>query len=387
MLDPGQCVLIRYALAGEDGELWHSRIVLSKIGKRASHIVVSPDYEIYEEELSLSNADLDGVRVCGPKGQRPAGLRGRVYEFDPFPESDTMRRLVEEGRLLAQQLAAEDALAAGGVAGAMAGPMAPGGGAMWRAAANMSGKKHGDVVGVEDHAVVYGGRYTITTTETGEYVFAELVEESALEKFLGRAVENEARVLPIVKSKEGLRRRTLQQVATESREVEMADWPLQGPRTAGWCLSYLVREGTGIEQHHERIRGLLRLDSNSWGITEHMQLCTALRLATETDQLDITNLSCMELLLRRVQTIEFSYQQKLQDMEGKGGQGRLSQEEAGAFAGTTRSVTQLMVAPSLTEHVRTELEREGKLFKHLRQAREEREAARKGKGGDKKNES
>eukprot|EP00971_Amphidinium_carterae_P334251 6469412-Amphidinium_carterae.1 len=61
-----------------------------------------------------------------------------------------------------------------------------------------------------------------------------------------------------------------------------------------------------------------------------MQLCTALRLATETDQLDITNLSCMELLLRRLQTIEFSYQQKLQDMEGKGVQGRLTQEEAGA---------------------------------------------------------
>eukprot|EP00971_Amphidinium_carterae_P161413 3200768-Amphidinium_carterae.1 len=77
MLDPGQCVLIRYAIAEADGELWHSRIVPSSIGKRASHILVSPEYDIYEKELSPSNADLDGVRACGPKGQKPAGLRGR----------------------------------------------------------------------------------------------------------------------------------------------------------------------------------------------------------------------------------------------------------------------------------------------------------------------
>eukprot|EP00971_Amphidinium_carterae_P187791 3727509-Amphidinium_carterae.1 len=86
MLEAGHCVLVRYALAGADGELWHSRIVLSKIGKRPSHIVVTPDYELYEEELSLSNADLDGIRICGPRGQRPTGLRGRVYEFEPYPE-------------------------------------------------------------------------------------------------------------------------------------------------------------------------------------------------------------------------------------------------------------------------------------------------------------
>ena len=53
-------------------------------------------------------------------------------------------------------------------------------------------------------------------------------------------------------------------------------------------------------------------------------------------------------------------------------------EEQHAFAGTTRASATLMICPELLDYVRTEVEREAKLAKNLRVAREEREALRKG---------
>ena len=52
-------------------------------------------------------------------------------------------------------------------------------------------------------------------------------------------------------------------------------------------------------------------------------------------------------------------------------------DEQAAFSGITRAHTSVMVCPELVDHVRSEVERESKLFKNLRLAREERETRRK----------
>eukprot|EP00971_Amphidinium_carterae_P258574 5132091-Amphidinium_carterae.1 len=119
-----------------------------------------------------------------------------------MPTEREIRELVQEGEALAKQLSEEDlaqvpggaAAAAGAAAGVPA--MGPGGGGQWRAAANMQGFKLGDVVGLPAGTPIVGQRYAIAAIGD-KHVFIEYVGEKEIDAFLGRAVENEARVLPL----------------------------------------------------------------------------------------------------------------------------------------------------------------------------------------------
>lgn len=75
---------------------------------------------------------------------------------------------------------------------------------------------------------------------------------------------------------------------------------------------------------------------------------------------------------------------KAKEMESKAVGGRLSLEEQTTFGGVTRQFATLMICPELLTYVKEETEREASLAKNLRKAREEREAARKHKGGKQK---
>eukprot|EP00974_Lingulodinium_polyedra_P102125 9889417-Lingulodinium_polyedra.AAC.1 len=60
---------------------------------------------------------------------------------------------------------------------------------------------------------------------------------------MDRSVAGDARVLPIRRNRADVRDRTLGSIAEDAREEDFgADWPVPGPRTAGWCLRYLVQE-------------------------------------------------------------------------------------------------------------------------------------------------
>lgn len=104
-----------------------------------------------------------------------------------------------------------------------------------------------------------------------------------------------------------------------------------------------------------------------------MQYLKALLL---TDQFDGTNSVGIEMILRRMQTIEFAHAERAKENEAKGVGGRLTLEEQSAFAGTSRAQSSVMLAPQLLEHVRSDIERDASLAKNLRKAREERDALR-----------
>lgn len=94
----------------------------------------------------------------------------------------------------------------------------------------------------------------------------------------------------------------------------------------------------------------------------------------------------MEIQFRRLQTIEFSYSEKAKELEAKAVGGRLSLEEQTCFGGVTRQYSTLLICPELLDYVKAETEKEASLSKNLRKAREEREAARRGKKGGKQTE-
>ena len=81
-----------------------------------------------------------------------------------------------------------------------------------------------------------------------------------------------------------------------------------------------------------------------------------------------------------MQTIEYAWSERIKDKESKSlGGGKLSLEEQSLFGGLTRAAATMMVCPKLLEHVRSEAEKEGKLQKALRLAKEERETRNSGR--------
>ena len=127
-----------------------------------------------------------------------------------------------------------------------------------------------------------------------------------------------------------------------------------------------------MEHHFEHFKALCNLTGEMWGMEEYAQLLQIARGVLQGDALDITNSMGAELLFRRLQTIEYSYSDRLRDKHAKSTTGRLTLEEQTAFGGTVRVEAKLMICPLLLEHARTDLEREAGFAKALVKARDAR---------------
>ena len=154
-----------------------------------------------------------------------------------------------------------------------------------------------------------------------------------------------------------------------------------GVRSTTWCLGFLEAEGVGFEGHHERVKQLAGVDTAAWGMAEHLQVMTQLKKRLQVDQLDGSNLFLIETLFKRAQTIEFAWSERIKERENKQmAGGRLSIEEQSFFGGITRSAGSLMICPTLLDWVRSEVEKDAKLHKALRLARDEKDAEQPGGG-------
>ena len=148
-------------------------------------------------------------------------------------------------------------------------------------------------------------------------------------------------------------------------------------------MHYLTVEGLGFEAHHERFRQVCKLDAAGWGVQEHFQLSMVLRQLIQVDLLNACNCLGIELMFRRVQTIEYAHSEKARELESKTVGGKLSLEEQYTFGSLVRQAGTLMICPKLLDHVKAEVQKDVELQKNMRKAREERELARrKGKKGD-----
>lgn len=82
--------------------LWHERIVLSWV-TGSTYVVLSPDADLLQEQVDVSNEDLDGMRLGAPGGGLLFGLRGQsIYAFAPRPSGVDLAGLLDEGRRFAR---------------------------------------------------------------------------------------------------------------------------------------------------------------------------------------------------------------------------------------------------------------------------------------------
>ncbi|CAE6921808.1 unnamed protein product [Symbiodinium sp. CCMP2592] len=358
------------------------RLVLRQVAGE-SYVVVTPDGDVFVEDLTLSNDDLAGLRLGGPNGGNPVGIRGAsIYALPAF----TAARLATFEREADALMAQEAAVPAGlppvvQPAAAAAAALAPASGGnfdaetlYWMAAEAVEDVKYGDAV-ANVGAFASEGAKAVHTLPSGASLFVQCIRGRGRESFLGRPAEWDNRVLPVSIDGRGMPECSLKECAQRSAEAPVT-WKLSGPRTAKWCLAYLAVEALGLEGHHERFRQLVKVDAGNWGVQEHFQLSMVLKHALQTDQFDGCNNLCIEVIFRRLQTIEYAYADKAREQEAKSVGGRLSLEEQQTFGGLTRQAGTLMVCPDLLDHVRAEVERDANLAKNLRKAKEEREIAR-----------
>lgn len=369
-------LLLQYDVAGP--VLWHERLVLAHI-QNEDYIVATPDQDVHYEELSLLNADLRGIRVKpSPHALPPGILPAQVYPLPPFTPVE-MAAL----RLEAQRVLAVERTARGLLDGPAAAVVADAGGLhagtlYWVAAEKVGSVKFGDVV---QHvaAIQADGAKAVHVLPDGASIFVQCIDGGQHKKFMQRASGYDPRIVGQEYDALGKPECSLKDVSAKFEEISM-QWNLTGPRTSRWCISYLVVEGLGFEGHHERFRQLCKIEASSWGVQEHYQLSMIAKHALQTDQLDGYNNLCLEVVFRRLQTIEYAYAERAREFESKAVGGRLSLEEQSTFGGITRQAATLMVCPQLLDHVKSEVERDATLAKNLRKAREERELARKASG-------
>ena len=381
-------VLVEYDVGGP--RLWHERQVLEHV-HGDSYVVVTPDRDIYSEELGLLNPDIRHIRVRPGPGIVPGGVNpAQIYGLPAFTAAEIAQYQAE-----AQRVAAQDrgGLGVGPAPAAVPAPQAsaavaagaggavddfPGGTLKWLAAECTASFSYGQEIPGVIAALVKGAK-DVHTAGT-EQVFVECVDGADLHQFMQRPARCDLRVLPQELNALGQPERSLKEIATACKETDVK-WTLSGPRTAKWCINYLAVEGLGFEGHHERLRQVTKADASSWGIQEHFQVSMSLRQALLVDQINGCNMLSVEIQFRRLQTIEFSYSEKARELEAKAVGGRLSLEEQTTFGGVTRQFSTLMICPDLLDHVKSETEKEASLAKNLRKAREERENARKSRKG------
>ena len=95
--------LASYVYVCYDGEdLFHERLILSWVDG-GEYVVLTPDSDVFIEQLDAGNADLSGIRFGDALGSVPHGLIGhQVYSFANRPAGAALQNLLREGEVHAR---------------------------------------------------------------------------------------------------------------------------------------------------------------------------------------------------------------------------------------------------------------------------------------------
>ncbi|CAE8597430.1 unnamed protein product [Polarella glacialis] len=418
----GSVLAVRYNVGGR--HLFHERVVTKAVAGRRFHLfVLTPDGQHYDEDYE-DLQDIAEVLVLNQLGDVPLGMaEADFYRFRAVPTAGALALLQAqaEAAVANDPLLAAGAIvqAGGGLPGGGAAhpaavppvalpiggaPMAAGGAvpagpagvpagagvlqpfvghpallAQWRVAASEAGLEVGEVVA--PGLVPAGTGSKRIAMVNGCETFIELVSDDGLKAWIEKRLPLDVRIQRI-KIRHGARCREWREGCEELREETFTDYPLTGPRTSSWCMKYLNRQPGGAADRHALWRQGSKVSPSDWGVAEHETLLEAVKLAMSYDQLELANLACFEILFRRLQTIEYCYQDRSRELSNSQHQRfgpKLTLEEQSAFMGVTRN-EMVMIDPQLLAHIKSHVKEDAELSKNLRLAREERAAALKHKG-------
>ena len=403
----GSHVFLDYDVVGEP---WHERIVLAAVGC-GDYVIVTPDMDVYVE--SITTPPLGGFRLGGQDGHLPIGLgvaQGRpVYRFQAKIRDTAMQKLMLEAKTLAEHTRRADParypdvvlpVAVGGAsrrAPALWVCMDPSG--EWDAGDVLSGLTVPPDRIVGDRALVDDSRgnvvlvQKILSEDVDAIVDSTRAAWSAMtpraapkpsgfgqpsatffadEKKGSPEVSEDARTLPVLRNSAGERFRDVKGVAEHISEVEFADWPLQGPRTAKWWWTELSRSGLGPVARHTTWKHENNLKDEEALVVAHEMISEFVELLGCVDQCDVPNLAAAEAAIRHLQYTEFEVKKKIESKQGHSGGSE-------HFLGRHRRLGGALICPTLLRWVSDQSMKDSQILKEQRKAAEEKALLRGGK--------
>eukprot|EP00959_Pyramimonas_sp_CCMP1952_P286658 5994145-Pyramimonas_sp.AAC.1 len=176
----------------------------------------------------------------------------------------------------------------------------------------------------------------------------------------------------------GVRHRDFRTAVDAMQESSWEDWPLNGPRTVLFVLSFIAEHFQNPEQRHARFLADGKLQATDVGVGEHAVVMKMLYFGAVYDQLDLPQLAWAELACRRAQLIELKHREKftMRKQQDNNKKGVVSDpfDDAHLYLGLSATRGMLCVAPELEAWVGRELANEYQAMKERRKALEERKA-------------
>ena len=387
----GRFALVHYGIRGDP--TWHARLLLGHV-TGGEWVILTPDGDIYAEDLGFNSADIADWRIFEPGGPIPPGIDvNHIHQFNPFPDQATMTRLLQEGEVYVSMeklqrglpLVAPPPAAApvGGGAGAAlvaagpppaVGPPNLAGGVAAPAAVAAPGAPAvaapANPVGVAVNPPV-----AAAPAAAGCGQLAAIAGGGMGAAAHGDQGNDDARTLSITRDSQGQRFKEFRVASLECKEVAFPDWPISGPRTVAHVLQRIVEHGGSPIAHSQAWRTACKFQPVDKPAQDHEMLCRILQTMLVYDQLDATNIASAELIARAIQRIEEQHKMKLASLEDAGESALFLGSSGGSRVGTC-------ISPKLSEWMGSEMQKEAAIAKERRKAREERLLSRK-QGGDK----
>ena len=415
-MESGHVALVHY---GEVPSVWHVRILLGHIQANEWQIL-TPDFDRYSEQLDHLNPDYTDFIYLGASTTVPARVPAHeVYGFAPLGPG-TLAHHIQQDRMEANAERLNRGLpplAPGGAGPAAAAPPPPavapwpgvlgwgavaagappvGAGAVagpagvvsmcWVCIESAGGYSRGDIV-VTEPAVLPAGHVLI-----GEKAIVPSRDGSAVGCFCKRVKVADAgsykledlRVLPVTFDAQGIRKREFAQAVAAMVEgvPQGGGLQLEGPATALNVLKALRDQAMTPTSFHEfwlRSAEIPRGDRSTY---EHEVLSRILESIVTVDQLNVSGLQGVELLVRRLQVIREAHRISPTSPD---------YSSAEHFMGWRYRKGAHGVDRDLAQHVASELKSEAMILKESRKAKEEAQARRRnpgdkkgGGGGDQK---
>ena len=213
-------------------------------------IVVTPDRDVYAEELGLLNSDIRHIRVRAAANVDPPGVNAaEIYGLPAWGQND-MNSIRDEARQSAEQ--ERRALHAGGLVAALpieagVGPPAgappaaavvpqafdpnvgyPAQTLKWLAAESTEQYKHGQEVSIG--AALSKGAKLAQAMPGGSVLFVERVDGADFHDFMQKPARGDCRVLEVGLNALGHPERSLREIASMCKEV-LVKWSLPGRRS------------------------------------------------------------------------------------------------------------------------------------------------------------
>jgi hypothetical protein len=408
-MEPGHLALMNY---GEVPPCWHTRILLARVTD-ISWVILTPDYDIYAEELSIHNPDLIDFEYLGSNANPPARIPlAQVYGFQPMDPA-ALANFMRQGSIEANAIRALRGIPNGPVVPvppAPAAPVAPppsgvlapqppavvaapaapagaaaavAGGKCWVCVEDAGGRKKGDIV-VHDPGALPAG-----SLQLGDKALVPALDGSGSACYVKHVPVSEApnyrlddlRILPVHFDAQGIRRREFSQAVSMMLDGVPLGGGLQleGPTSGLNVLKSLRDQSMTPTSFHEFWLRSADIPKGDRSTYEHECLSRILESLVTIDQLNIVALQGAELICRRLQVIREAHRVSPTSPD---------YTAADYYMGWKYRRGAHGVDSDLTQYVAGEMRNDAAVMKEARKAKEEaqlrRQNPKKGGGGDSK---